>query len=292
MIESAVLWGAACAAVWGVSDFVARFAGRSVGALAATFAMSAIGAALIALLMAVMGEAVEWRADGIPWLLAIGAGTTIGAVLFFYAITHGPVSLGAPMVACYPAVAVPISVALGARPNPMVWVAMAVTLGGIWLVARTVSASSANSEAKEYSPAVIRQTIILSLAAASIYAASLTAADRAIEIYGALQTVLVVRLISAMALVVVLFARRERTRFPLRVWPILLVFGLLDTAGHLFLFFGLNAERSENAIIASVAYTAVTVLLARIFLREPVSRLQWAGIALVMTGVALLGAFG
>ncbi|MBR45927.1 MAG: hypothetical protein CMM31_05520 [Rhodospirillaceae bacterium] len=292
MIEGAVLWGVGCAAVWGVSDFVARFAGRSVGAMAATFAMMAIGAVLIVVLMAIMGEAVEWRTDGLHWLLAIAGGTTIGAVLFFYAVTHGPVSLAAPMVACFPAVAVPISVALGARPGPIIWVAMAVTLAGIWLVARTVSAASTGSEAKEYSPAIIRQTILLSLAAASIYAASLTAADLAVEIYGPLQTVLVVRLVGAVALIAILMARRERARFPVRAWPILVAFGVLDTLGHLFLFFGLETVHGEYTIVASVAYTAVTVLLARLFLREPVSKLQWGGVALVMCGVALLAFFG
>ena len=292
MIESSVLWGAGCAAVWGVSDFVARYAGRSVGAMAATFAMMSIGALLIVVLMAVMGEAVEWRIDGLHWLLAIAGGTTIGSVLFFYAVTHGPVSLAAPMVACYPAVAVPISVALGMQPGPIIWVAMAVTLAGIWLVARTVSVESAGTEAREYTPAIIRQTIILSLAAASIYAASLTAADLAVEIYGPLQTVLVVRLVGAVALIAILMVRRERARFPIGAWPILIAFGVLDTLGHLFLFFGLETLHGEYAIVASVAYTAVTVLLARFFLREPVSRLQWGGIGLVMCGVALLAAFG
>ena len=292
MIESAIVWGVGCAGVWGVSDFVARFAGRSVGAMAATFAMMTIGAVLIIALMLVMGETIDWRLDGLHWLLAIAGGTTIGSVLFFYAVTHGPVSLAAPMVACYPAVAVPISVALGVRAGPVTWIAMAVTLSGIWLVARTVSAVNVGNKLKEYSPAIIRQTIILSLAAASIYAASLSAADFAVEIYGPLQTVLVVRLVGAVALIVILMARREPARFPTRAWPILLAFGVLDTLGHLFLFLGLETVHGEYTIIASVAYTAVTVVLARIFLREPVSRLQWGGVGLVMCGVALLAAFG
>lgn len=292
MLENAVFWGAWCALAWGFSDYVARLAGRSVGAFAATFAMMAIGALLIAAIMAVMGEPIDWNPDGLHWLLAIGGGTTFGAILFFYAVTHGPVSLAAPMVACYPAVAVPISVALGARPDPMIWGAMAITLAGIWLVARTVSATGGDEAAKEYTPAAIRRTIFLSLAAASIFAASLTAADRAIEIYGPMQTVLVVRLVGTVVLTAVLLGRRERVRFPLRAWPVLAAFGALDTLGHLFLFFGLETADGEYAIVASVAYTAVTVLLARVFLKEPVSALQWGGVAMVIAGVAILGMLG
>ena len=291
MLGSAAAWGAGCAIAWGLSDFVARFAGRSVGALAATFAMMAVGAVLIAVVMAAAGVAFDWRLDGAHWLAGIGAGTALGSILFFHAVTYGPVSLASPVVACYPAIAVPISVVLGARPAPLHWAAMAAAMAGVWLVARTAPKAGAEARA-EYAPAVIRRTILYSLIAAATYAASLTAAARAIEIYGPWQTVLVVRLTGVVTLWVVLLARRERSRFPMRAWPVLASFGFLDTLGHLLLYTGLGLARGEYAIVASVGYTVVTVVLARLFLREPVSPLQWAGIGLVVGGVGILTAFG
>ena len=290
MLESAAAWGAGCALAWGLTDFVARFAGRSVGALAATCAMMTVGAALIAAAMVVAGESFDWRLDGIHWLVGIGAGTVLGSILFFHAITHGPVTIASPVVACYPAIAVPISVALGARPALLHWGAMVVVMAGVWLVAR--AAPTAGETAPEYAPAVVRRTILYSLIAAATYAASLTAADRAIEIYGPWQTVLVVRLIGFVALWVIVLARRGPVRFPLRAWPILAAFGLLDTLGHLLLYTGLGLPNGEYAIVASVGYTVVTVVLARSFLREPVSPLQWGGIGLVVGGVGVLAAFG
>ena len=290
MLESAAAWGAGCALAWGISDIVARFAGRSVGVLAATFAMMTVGAALIAVVMAASGEPFDWRPDGIHWLFGIGAGTVIGSILFYYAVTHGPVSLASPVVACYPAIAVPISVALGARPDPLHWGAMVATMAGVWLVARTTIKN--DTSAPEYAPRVIRRTILFSLVAAATYAASLTAADRAIEIYGPWQTVLVVRLIGAVAIFAILLARRAPVRFPMRAWPILAAFGFLDTLGHLLLYIGLGLPHGEYAIVASVGYTVVTVVLARLFLREPVSSWQWGGVGLVVGGVGILAAFG
>ena len=79
---------------------------------------------------------------------------------------------------------------------------------------------------------------------------------------------------------------------PTRAWPVLAAFGVLDTMGHLLLYFGLELPNGEYAIVASVGYTVVTVLLARMFLREPVSRLQWGGVAMVVGGVGVLSAFG
>ncbi len=292
MLGSAAFWGAGCAIAWGLSDFVARFAGRSVGAMAATFAMMAVGAVLVAVVMAVAGEPFEWRIDGLHWLAGIGAGTALGSILFFHAVTHGPVSLASPVVACYPAIAVPISVALGARPEPLHWGSMAATMAGVWIVARAVAPKDGGEVPKEYAPAVVRRTILFSLLAATTYAASLTAADRAIEIYGPWQTVLAVRLIGVVVLWVVVLARPERARFPVRAWPVLASFGLLDTLGHLLLYFGLGRAHGEYAIVASVGYTVVTVLLARLFLREPVSPVQWGGVGLVVGGVGILAAFG
>ena len=75
MLENAVFWGAGCAIVWGFSDYIARLAGRSVGPMAATFAMMMVGGVPITAIMAVMGTPVEWRLDGLHWLLAIGAGS-------------------------------------------------------------------------------------------------------------------------------------------------------------------------------------------------------------------------
>ena len=290
MLESAAAWGAGCALSWGVSDVVARFAGRSVGVLAATCTMMTLGAGLIAVLMVATGQPFDWRLDGIHWLVGIGAGTVLGSLLFYHAVTHGPVSLASPVVACYPAIAVPISVALGARPDPLHWAAMAGVMAGVWLVARTTP--KGEGKAPEYAPAVIRRTIVYSLIAAATFAASLTAADHAIEIYGPWQTVLVVRLIGFVALTVLLLARRERVRFPVRAWPVLAAFGVLDTMGHLLLYTGLGLPNGEYAIVASVGYTVVTVVLARLFLREPVSPLQWGGIGLVVGGVGILAAFG
>ena len=70
-----------------------------MGVLAATFAMMTVGAALVAIVMAASGEPFDWRPDGIHWLFGIGAGTVIGSILFYHAVTHGPVSLASPVVA-------------------------------------------------------------------------------------------------------------------------------------------------------------------------------------------------
>ncbi len=293
MLENAAFWGAGTAMVWGISDFIARFAGRSVGAMAATFALMMVGGVLVAAAMGITGADLILRSDGLHYLFGIGSATALGAILFYHAVTHGPVTVAAPVVASYPAIALPISAILGARPDVISWAAMAVTLGGVWLVARTAKSNGVGDTAAEYSPAVIKRTALYSFSAAAIYASAIaTAADQAVEIYGPLQTVLVMRIIGAVIVGFAVLSMKEKARFPLKAWPILISFGALDTAGHLFLFVGLGFENGENAIVTSIGYTVVTVLLARAILREQVSALQWGGVALVVGGVALLAVFG
>ena len=65
MLENAAFWGAGCAIVWGVSDFIARFAGRSVGVMAATLAWMTVGAVLVAAAMGITGEALNFDLSGL-----------------------------------------------------------------------------------------------------------------------------------------------------------------------------------------------------------------------------------
>ena len=292
MLGSAALWGAGSALAWGFSDFIARFAGRSVGAMVATFAMMVLGGALVVVFMAASGEPFDWHLGDLHWLVGIGLGTALGSMMFFYAVTHGPVSLAVPLVSVYPVVAVLVSVILGARPEAIHWGAMAVTMAGVWVVARTVSAKEGETAAPEYAPAMVRRTIFLSLGAAAVYGASLTSADRAIEIYGPWQTILVVRIIGMLVVGSVVMLRREPVRLPRRSWPLLLGFALLDTLGHLLLYTGIARENGELAMVTSSAYVVITVILARVFLREPVSPRQWGGVVLVVGGIAVLAGFG
>ena len=291
-MEGAAAWGAGCAVAWGLSDFVARFAGRSVGAIAATFAMMVVGSGAIVLYMVLAGKPFDWHLSEFHWLLGIGLGVALGSLFFFHAVTHGPVSLAVPVVASYPAIAVPITVALGARPEPIHWAAMAGTMAGVWIVARAVSSGVNTVERAEYAPKVIRRTILYALASATIFAVSLQSADRAIDAYGPWQTVLVVRLMGALILFGFFMGQRGPKRFPVRSWPFLIAFGLLDTAGHGLLYIGLSHANPEFAVVASSGYSVITVMLARTVLREPISLVQWAGIGLVIGGIVTLSAVG
>ncbi|MSO70059.1 MAG: DMT family transporter [Alphaproteobacteria bacterium] len=292
MIGGAAFFGAGTAVLWGVSDVVARLSGRSVGVLVTTLSLMVVGS--IALVAYAFGSSavIDWNPDGY-WLIALtGVGMAVGTLLIFLALTRGPVSLASPTASSYPAIAVAFSVALGARPDLIHWLAMIATMAGVWLVAYSVG-NKRNRHLPDYERANVRRTLILSSVSAVIFAVAILSADFAIDRYGWLQTLLGSRLSGIVIIGGVMLARREAIgAIPPRTWPLLLIVGTLDTFGHALLYLGLALPNGEFAVVASAAYTGVTTIIARLFLREPVAPIQWLGIAAIIGGIAALNWFG
>ena len=132
----------------------------------------------------------------------------------------------------------------------------------------------------------------MALGSAVLFAVALLAADEAIERYGLPLTLLSGRIVGAVALGAGFLVMRRLPRMPLRAWPLILLIALVDTIGYVFVYAGLALENGEFAIVTSSAYSVVTIILARIFLREPVIPLQWLGVAIVIAGIGTLSATG
>ena len=291
MIAGSALFGVGAAASWGVGDFTARFIGRAVGVPQGLFGIMLIGSLAVGLYVVASGTPLVWELSGL-WLLVLnGVATMLATYMLFDALTRGPVSLGSPMVSSYPAFAVPITVVFGARPEPIHWVAMAATLGGIWLVALAVSRIEGGDK-PEYAPAVLRRAMLMAIGSAFFFAVALLAADEAIGRYGLPLTLLSGRIVGAIVLGGAFLVMRKVPHMPVRTWPLILLLALVDTLGYVFVYAGLALENGEFAIVTSSAYSVVTIMLARIFLREQVVPLQWLGVAIVIAGIGTLSATG
>jgi drug/metabolite transporter (DMT)-like permease len=98
---------------------------------------------------------------------------------------------------------------------------------------------------------------------------------RAIELFG--------------ALLLLLFKRAPTpSRSPRAIWPLVLSAALLDTLA--FVMFNLGIGSAYTAIVTALAslFSAVTVLLAWMILRERLSASQWAGVVAILLGVLLV----
>lgn len=75
---------------------------------------------------------------------------------------------------------------------------------------------------------------------------------------------------------------------PRSTWGMISLVGVGDTLANVFILLALQqGPLGEGAVVSSL-YPAVTVLLSAVLLREPVRRLQWAGLAMAVLAMALI----
>ncbi len=278
-------WGLLTAMCWGSADFIARFTGRAVGHHAALFGMLLISAIVFSVIFLFAEQPFIWKPSGLGLLFMTGLGVMAGTLLLYWGLARGPVTIVSPIVASYPVINVLYAVLIGHSPTIIQWVAMGGVMGGVYVVARSVG----HYEGKEeYSLAGLQKTVLISVAAALVFGVTVISLQEAGQIYGELQTVFVTRWISLAAIFVVVVWRGKAPSVGGRWWPWLCLQGLLDGGAYLFLVIGGEAAGGEIAAVVASAFSAVTIILARMILKEAMSALQWAGVALIIVGVGVL----
>lgn len=283
--------GALTALGWGGSDFIARFTGRAVGFEHALFGMLSTSTLILTLAAWQLVAPPAWELGG-WWLLVLtGLGLLVDTLFLYWALAHGPVSIVAPISASFPALNVAFGfLVLGSRPTTIEWIGMAIVMLGVLGVAW---ASRSFEGEQDYTAEILRKVVLASVASAVCFAVTVAAGQAAAPIYGELHTAIIARWIALTALMALLFGvRRSRPRIPKRLWPILLIQGMLDAGAYVALFAGGLTPRAEITIVVGSTYCAVAAILGRIVLREPMTLLQWLGILLIVGGGGALAAQG
>lgn len=281
-MESLML-GLTAALVWGLHDFTVRRVSSAADAAALYVLVLGFGVVLI-LPFAIFTPG--W-ADLTPTLIGV---TTVAGLIYAYgvyalyrAFAIGPVRLVAPICGAYPLLSVGLAMVLGQEITALVWLAAAAVVGGVALVARGEGGEVTGSR---------RAAILWSIMAATGFFASLGMLHSAAEQAADLPVALIARVAGCAGLVALILWQRVPVRPALTVWPTLAIMAALDLGGMFAVTAAGSFDRPEFASVTSSCFGLVTVLLAWRFMAEPVSRLQWAGIAVVFAGVAILSLQG
>jgi len=287
---SAALWGVVAALAFGGADFCGRLTGRALGPHTALLWVMAVGAVVLSAALPLLGGWPPLTGPALAWALAAGLAATVAPLFLYRALTLGPMSLVGPICGAYPALVLPATLLLGATLTLAEGLAMAATLGGVVLVARTAADDPESALAAD--PANRRRAIGFAAAAAVLFAAAVMLSRPAVAGLGAGATVWLGRWEGVVLLGVLLLRAGTAPRRPGGWWPVLLVQGLLDAGGFLALFLGSRGADAGSAAVASSGFMVVAVLLARLILKETVPPACWLGIALVTAGVAVLSTAG
>lgn len=283
---SSVLLGLAAALAWGLNDFLARFPSRAVGPIPTVLVVTAAGLIVLSGWILLGGATIRivWPS---LWLVALsGVCFTLGTLSLYAALARGPIAIVAPIAGSFPALAMIIAVVQGARPSLTQW------LGAVMAGVAIVSRSGGHYEASgELQPGMLKSVLGLAFLASFGFALSLASGQAAAAIFGEVETVWLARVFGLIAiggLYLLNSWRSEQALPPVRWLPLLALMGCLDVAALGTIVAAGDLPDPEFATVVSAAFSAVTVLLARAFLKEPIAPAQLAGMALIFGGAAAL----
>jgi len=271
--------------LWGASDFLGGLLSRRRAAGLVVGASQAVGLVAITL-VALPAGAFDDPTGYLPWAVGAGIAGLVGLVCFYAALASGTMGVVSPIAALGVVVPVLVGLARGERPETVQLVGIAVAIVGVVLASGPELAGRAG----------VRPVLLAAVAALGFGLALLFIAEGSRS--STLMTLVTMRAtsVSVAALALVLAVRRvsggrlERHRLRLDRPDLLLVavIGIGDVGANLA--FGLASTRDDVSIVAVLGslYPVVTVLLARVVLRERLGSAQSAGVALALGGVALI----
>jgi len=280
--------GLGTALSWGTSDFMARLSGRAVGpgrTLLVVFAISSL--LLTPFGFSVVGAMLD---DGaLSALVGVtGLSVLVGTWLLYLSLTRGPLSIAVPIVSSYPVPLVVYGVAVGGFvPTPVMWAAIGATLIGVWVVSR---AGHKLQHKDGHVQGRIGVTIAICIATIVVFDVAIVLTDKLADQVGLPAALWSTRATAFVVLATLFLARRQSMNIGLKWWGVLSAQGAIELMGYVALFSAQTMGGTTIASVVSSAYGVVTILLARTILKEAMSLMQLAGMALVFAGVVAVTA--
>jgi drug/metabolite transporter (DMT)-like permease len=273
-----ILFGIGSALSWGAADFTGGLASKRVPSYQVLIVSELAG------LLPIFALALIWNEPlaSLPawlWSAAAGGMGTIGLLLLYRALADGQMAIAAPVSAVLAAV-VPVVVGsiTEGLPDVLTFIGFGLALASIWTISQHGAASSVRLRF---------QDLRLPLFAGIFFGSFFVLMDRATQdaffwpiVSGRIAGTLVV-LIYAGAIRGSLWPKRA-------VWPISIFSGVVDVTGSVFYVLAAQAGRLDVAAVLAALYPASTVILARVFLKEQITRPQMIGVILAVGAMALM----
>jgi drug/metabolite transporter (DMT)-like permease len=285
------VFGLASATSWGAGDFSGGLATKR----APVFTVAAVSkfASLATMLV------FAWlRAEHVPalhaleWAGAAGVAGAVGLVSLYQALAVGVMGIAAPLSAII-AAAMPVAFAAASEGLPTGWqfAGFGLAMLAVWLISRPPAAALDGVPGR--GPAAGRPRGLGLAALAGIGFGGfyiLISRARTDAVFWPLAASQFITLVTVLVFAWAdALARRDGFgRVQLRVVPLMLLAGLLDAGGNAFFLLAEHAGRLDVAAVLASLYPASTVVLARVMLKEQVSRGQAVGIIAALASIPLI----
>ena len=306
-----IFLGLSAALFWGTADFLVRYSTRIIGTYRTLFFMQFSGLACLSVYLAATGDfmrlaaTISWQ----WWILAVLVAllNVASAFSLYRAFEVGILAIVSPIAASSSALTVLLAIISGELISRARGFGIAASLIGVALAA-THFTPSADAKEENASTETTRDPntghsylrplrtgwltrgVGWALAASVGYGIDFWLLGIYITpVFGGIMPVWIIRLTTICALAVFAMPARQSLRLPPRkaLWLVIII-GLLDTLAFLSATIGFTTDQVSVVSVLASLFSAVTVVLAWIFLREKLQWSQWLGIAIIFLGISLV----
>jgi drug/metabolite transporter (DMT)-like permease len=262
---SGIFWGLLSSLGYGTADFIARFSSRKIGATSVVFGVFLTGTVLLTGYILWMGPGFNLSTKGFLLLPLAGIANMAMLVLLYLSLARGPIGIAAPIVASHPGLVLIILAFMGVIPSLLEVIGLLTIICGVVFLSLQTAHLTRGHDPK------IDQSYVYKTALIGPYQAA----------WGT-------RFFGMIAVCFLLLRQGEVPSISPCWWLVIFAQGFLDVIGVLSLTLGsLGQDRVIVAVLSST-FAVVTVLLASIFIKEPVSKLQWLAIFIIVAGISII----
>lgn len=272
----------ACALVYGVADYCGGRATRSAASIAISLIGQVCSGVLALAAVVVLGTRFPPSHD-LVWGAVSGAAGAVALAAFYSALSHGAMTVVAPITAVTSAV-LPVAFGLirGERPGGLAYLGMVLAVAAVALVSGAIGARHV---------ATRRSTIVFALVGGLGFAVIFIALGETSKGSGAWPLV-AARVVSVTALVAVALLQRTPTAGVRGVWRLAALAGVLDMSANFLYLLAVQRGLLSIVVVVVALYPVSTVCLAFGLDGERVSRSQMIGLAMAVAALALVSASG
>lgn len=268
---------------WGTSDFLGGIGARRGNVFLFTSFVHFSGMALAGTLAVAVGLPFP-DAHSVLWSLAAGAIGGIGLALFYRGLAIGQMGIVAPVSAVLgAAIATVVAAATEGVPSNRHLIGFVLAGIGVWLISRTDDSVVEGRERKGGRP----QGLGFAILSGSCFAGFFFCIHRAGQ-GSALWIAVCSRFASFVVTLAIVLVGRQFRVIARPVIAIAIAAGILEITGSVVFVRASQIGRLDATVVLSSLYPAVTVILARIFLKEHFSRARTIGMLAALAAVPMI----
>lgn len=306
-----ILLGLTAALFWGVSDFTARAVTQRIGTYRTLFFMQFVGLAGLGSYLLVSGtlahllQSASWHAWA--WAVLVALLNVFSTLALYRSFEIGVLAIVSPIAASSAALTVLLAFLSGETISEFRAIGISAALVGVVLAATQFGVlKQMPAEANDHATTTTqiegecvtlhppRERLMRGVNLAILAAIGYGLTFWLLGFYvapdlGGIVPIWLIRLLTPCVLTIGVLPAHQSIRLPGgKVWWLILAIGVLDTAAFVCATIGLTTDQVSVVSVLASLFSAITVILAWIFLREKLAWNQWLGIGMIFLGIVVV----